>query len=229
MNSGDTKAALLELENTGDQVLYFCIGDLAVNNLVLSSSNWDSMALNPGGRGVMAISIDQMTDAQEQEAFGIGEISEIAFHASICDIDNNTIAKDTEVSIAFGEDTMAVDDSGDEIYNENGIRIISKGVSDDMLYHYVLLTIINDSSATIYVSDAMGTVSVNGFMVDDSTYSRTMEPGQAGAKKYGISKSSLENNKIGTDDITTVSFQLNIGSGSSYNYIDQPKLTISYN
>lgn len=229
VNSGDTKAALLELENTGDQVLYFCIGDLAVNNLVLSSPNWDSMELNPGGRGVMAISIDQMADAQEQEAFRIGEISEIAFHASICDIDNNTIAKDMEVSIAFGEDTMAVDDSGDEIYNENGIRIISKGASDDMLYHYVLLTIINDSPAVIYVSDAIGTASVNGFMVDDSTYSRTLEPGQAGAMKYGISKSSLEDNKIGTDDITTVSFQLNIGSGSFYNYIDQPKLTISYN
>ena len=120
----------------------------------------------------MAISIVQMADAQEQEAFGIGEISEIAFHASICDIDNNTIAKGTEVSIAFGEDTMAV---------------------------------------------------------DDSTYSRTMEPGQAGAMKYGISKSSLEDNKIGTDDITTISFQLNICSGSACNYIDQPKLTISYN
>ena len=47
--------------------------------------------------------------------------------------------------------------------------------------------------------------------------------------KYGISKSSLEDNKIGTDDITTVSFQLNIGSGSFYNYINQPKLTINYN
>ena len=119
-----------------------------------------------------AISIDQMADAQKQEAFGIGEISEIAFHASICDIDNNTIAKDMEVSIAFGEDTMEV---------------------------------------------------------DDSTYSQTLELGQAGAMKYGISKSSLEDNKIGTDDITTLSFQLNIGSGSFYNYIDQPKLTISYN
>lgn len=133
-----------------------------------------------------------------------------------------------EVSIAFGEDTMVVDDSGDEIYNENGIRIISKGASDDMLYHYVLLTIINDSPATIY-SDAIGTASVNGFMVDDSTYSRTLEPGQAGVMKYGISESSLEDNKIGTNDITTVRFQLNIGNGSFYNYIDQPKLTISYN
>ncbi len=47
--------------------------------------------------------------------------------------------------------------------------------------------------------------------------------------KYGISKSSLEDNKIGTDDITTVSFQLNIDSRSFYNYIDQQKLTISYN
>ena len=75
----------------------------------------------------------------------------------------------------------------------------------------------------------MGTDSVNGFMVDDSTYSWTMESGQAGAMKYGISKSSLEDNKIGTDDITTVSFQLNIGSGSFYSYIDQRKLAISYN
>ena len=50
-----------------------------------------------------------------------------------------------------------------------------------------------------------------------------------GAMKYGISKSSLEDNKIGTGDITMVSFQLNISSGSFYNYIDQPKLTISYN
>lgn len=56
-----------------------------------------------------------------------------------------------------------------------------------------------------------------------------LELENTGAMKYGISKSSLEDNKIGTDDIATVSFQLNIGSGSFYNYIDQPKLTISYN
>ena len=56
-----------------------------------------------------------------------------------------------------------------------------------------------------------------------------LELENTGAMKYGISKSSLEDNKIGTDDITTVSFQLNIGSGSFYNYIDQPKLTINYN
>jgi len=56
-----------------------------------------------------------------------------------------------------------------------------------------------------------------------------LELENTGAMKYGISKSSLEDNKIGTDDITTVSFQLNIGSRSFYNYIDQSKLTISYN
>lgn len=56
-----------------------------------------------------------------------------------------------------------------------------------------------------------------------------LELENTGAMKYGISKSSLEDNKIGTGDITMVSFQLNISSGSFYNYIDQPKLTISYN
>lgn len=61
------------------------------------------------------------------------------------------------------------------------------------------------------------------------TKATLLELENTGAMKYGISKSSLEDNKIGTDDITTVSVQLNISSGSFYNYIDQPELTISYN
>ena len=66
-------------------------------------------------------------------------------------------------------------------------------------------------------------------MNSGDTKATLLELENTGAMEYGISKSSLEDNKIGTDDITTVSFQLNIGSGSSYNYIDQPKLTINYN
>lgn len=61
------------------------------------------------------------------------------------------------------------------------------------------------------------------------TKATLLELENTGAMKYGISKSSLGDNKIGTDDITTVSVQLNISSGSFYNYIDQPELTISYN
>ena len=113
------------------------------------------------------------------------------------------------------------------IESQNGIRILYKGESDDSLYNYLLLTICNDSSDTIYVSDETGSTSVNGFMVDENTYSRTIEPGQAGGMMYGISKSSLEENQITAADITTATFQLNIGSGSYYNYIDQPKLTVN--
>ena len=65
-------------------------------------------------------------------------------------------------------------------------------------------------------------------MSSGDTKATLLELENTGAMKYGISKSSLED-KIGTDDITMVSFQLNISSGSFYNYIDQPKLTISYN
>lgn len=66
-------------------------------------------------------------------------------------------------------------------------------------------------------------------MSSGDTKATLLELENTGAMKYGISKSSFEDNKIGTDDITTVSFQLNIDSRSFYNYIDQPKLTISYN
>ncbi len=68
-----------------------------------------------------------------------------------------------------------------------------------------------------------------GLVSSGDTKATLLELENTGAMKYGISKSSLEDNKIGTDDITTVSFQLNIGSGSFYSYIDQRKLTISYN
>lgn len=68
-----------------------------------------------------------------------------------------------------------------------------------------------------------------GLVSSGDTKATLLELENTGAMKYGISKSSLEDNKIGTDDITMVSFQLNISSGSFYNYIDQLKLTISYN
>ena len=221
-----TDAVLLELENTTDQVLSFHIGDFAINNLVISSPFWDSITLNPHGRAVMAENINNMADAKEYAAFGIGQPEAIAFHATISDSQNNDLTENGKVGISFG-DSPAVNQDGDELYNQNGIRILYKGESDDSLYDYLLLTILNDSSDTIYVSDENGSTSVNGFMVDENTYSRTIDPGQAGGMMYGISKSSLEENQITAADITTATFQLNIGSGSYYNYIDQPKLTVN--
>jgi hypothetical protein len=221
-----TDAVLLELENTTDQVLSFHVGDFAINNLVISSPFWDSITLNPHGRAVMAENIDNMADAKACAAFGIGQPQAIAFHATISDSQNNDLTENGQVSISFG-DSQAVNQDGAELYNQNGIRVLYKGVSDDSLYSYLLLTIFNDSSDTIYVSDETGSTSVNGFMVDENTYSRTIEPGQAGGMMYGISKGSLEENQITAADITTATFQLNIGSGSYYNYIDQPKLTVN--
>ena len=221
-----TDAVLLELENTTDQVLSFHIGDFAINNLVISSPFWDSITLNPHGRAVMAENINNMADAKEYAAFGIGQPEAIAFHATISDSQNNDLTENGQVGISFG-DSPAANQDGAELYNQNGIRILYKGESDDSLYNYLLLTICNDSSDTIYVSDETGSTSVNGFMVDENTYSRTIEPGQAGGMMYGISKGSLEENQITAADITTATFQLNIGSGSYYNYIDQPKLTVN--
>lgn len=63
-----------------------------------------------------------------------------------------------------------------------------------------------------------------GVVSSGDTKATLLELENTGAMKYGISKSSLKDNKIGTDGITTVSVQLNIS-----NYIDQLELTISYN
>ncbi len=230
-NKEDGNAVILEVENTTDEFLYFKIGDIAVNDFVVSPSNWDSVSLNPGGRGLLVVNMKDMLEEDEQEAYAIDAISTIEFHATIADAEYKYLAEDETVHIDFdngdGEGSSAADDSGTELYNKNDVRIVCKGTStSDSMYYYLLLTITNNSFDTIYVSDEINEVSVNGFMVDEITYSTTVEPGQTGAMKYGITMSSLEDNDISTSDIKEVNFQLNIGSGSLYNYIDQPKLTL---
>ncbi len=230
-NKEDGNAVILEVENTTDEFLYFKIGDIAVNDFVVSPSNWDSVSLNPGGRGLLVVNMKDMLEEDEQEAYAIEAISTIEFHATIADAEYKYLAEDETVHIDFdngdGEGSSAADDSGTELYNKNDVRIVCKGTSDsDSSYYYLLLSITNNTSDTIYVSDEYDEVSVNGFMVDEAAYSTRVEPRQSGAMKYGIKKRSLEDNDISTSDITEVNFQLNIGSGSLYNYIDQPKLTL---
>lgn len=219
---------ILELKNTSDEVRHFGVGDFAINGLVVSSSDWTSETVNPGEIGALDVDIDNMLNAEEYATLNIGDIKNVSFHATINNSKGKSLKENDTVEIAFSGKKTKVDDSGDEIYDKNKIRIVYKGVSEsDSIYYYVLLAAYNDTGKTIYVSDEYDTTSVNGTMVDETTYSTVVEPGQVGIMKYGITKSSLEDADIDTEDIKTIKFQLNIGSGSYYNYIATPKLTIS--
>ena len=101
---------------------------------------------------------------------GIETIADMEFSLLVFRLKNMEIYLDTEpikvkTSVADSY-TYTFDDSGDEIYNGNGIRIVSKGFSDkDSVFGPSLVVFIeneSDQSVIVQVRD----VSINGYMVE---------------------------------------------------------------
>lgn len=142
------------------------------------------------------------------EQAGITTISNIQFYLNISDSDTwsslytsdlitlNTSAKDT---------TQAIDNSGNVIYDNNGIRVICKGLKQDLLWDgSVVLLVENASGKNMYVYAE--NVSVNGFMCSASMWATVR------SKTVAIDGLTLINldelNISGTDEISNVEFTL---------------------
>lgn len=97
-------AVILELENTTDQILYFVVGDIAINDVVLAEENWDSVSINPGGRGLLLIDVEDVIEYSDKADVDINEISNVDFYAAIGSADGRYLVKDEKVSIAFDDE-----------------------------------------------------------------------------------------------------------------------------
>ena len=75
------------------------------------------------------------------------------------------------------------DEIGKEVYNENGIRIVSKGfleddfeLSDDL---NMVFLVENKSKQNISISDMYDSVSINGYMINYICSSSYLSPGES--------------------------------------------------
>ena len=161
---------------------------------------------------------------------GITDIADIEFSFHIFDTDTwNTILDSDviriETSLADGF-TYTYDDSGEEVYNVNGLKIVVKGLSEDdsWLGPSILVYIQNESGQdlTVQVRD----VSVNGFMVD-SIFSSDVNNGKHALDTITFLSSDLEENEIET--IESVELSFHIFEWSSLNTIaDTSPVTINF-
>ncbi len=146
------------------------------------------------------------------EQAGITTISNIQFNLNISDSDTwsslytsdlitlNTSAKDT---------TQAIDDSGNIIYDNNGIRVICKGLKQDLLWDgSVVFLIENASGKNMYVYAE--NVSVNGFMCSASMWATVRSETVAIDDLTLINLDEL--NISSTDEISNVEFSLRFTS-----------------
>lgn len=224
-------ALLLELENTTDSMVYLSTADIALNGLLLNSSTWSSDAINPGKRGIVTVELSAVFDPAYWGVYGITDVESVSLSLGQRNEKGMEIAAETSVKIVLTDENIALDSSGTEVYNNNGLRIITKTVKEDASDYgadlYVLLLAENHSGKTLTIGDVYDSLSINGVMTDYSYYSQELGDGASAALVVKLWESSLEENQITSPaDIQEIEVSFEIKDG--YTAIDAPTLTLTF-
>lgn len=231
-NRDGEKVILIEIRNDSQEMVYGVTSGIAVNGLTINSNRWSGDFINPGARRIVDLDITSALDKSYWDAFGISDINEFAFSFALEDTDYEETAAPEEVGFTLTQGGAEVDDSGMELYNDNGIRIISKGLFEDPREYsddiHLLLLAENQSSGSVVIDEEYDSLSINGFMTDGRLYGVEAAAGKYVILDVGIRASSLEENKIvGIEGITDIEITFEIRDGQ-YNTIDKPVLAINY-
>jgi hypothetical protein len=208
---GDGIKLLVENDSEND-VTVGCTA-LIVNNYMISDLFSCNVSAGKKSNETMYLS------SSELKAAGIDTVGqvEIYFHAfdssswdEIFDADVVTIK-----TSAFDSMDTTPNDSGKELYNADGIKIVGKYVDEDSFWGAgILLYIENntDKNITVQADD----VSINGFMVT-SVQSSTVYSGKMAIDDITIFSSDLEEN--GIESIDDVELKFHIFDSNSWNTI----------
>lgn len=229
-NQNGEKVMFLEIQNDSQEAVYGTTSNISLNELFVHNSVWSSDPINPGTRGIIDLSISSMIDPSYWEMFGIMDVSTFTFSFTVNDLDYNEIVPSQQIYIAMSEELKPIDVSGQELYNENGIHIVSKGFVEDSSEYaediHLLLLIENNSSEMVRVDDSYQSFSVNGFMSDCYVQSVKADAGKCAMMDINIPMSVLENNKIsGIEDILEAEITLEVKDKDNHTFME-PVLSV---
>lgn len=197
-NSSGEQALLVEVENASPDMVYVSVGNISMNGLRVQSGNWSTDWISAGKRRIIAMNLSNMLDESYRTAFGLEDIGQITYAFEPKDIDLDTLVVPQTLTLTVPGGNTSYDSSGEELYQEDGIRIVSKGLapdsfelSDDI---HLLLLVENGTNQALTFDVDYDSVSVNGFMTDFICYSKTIAPGGSGVLDVELMGSSLEEN-----------------------------------
>jgi hypothetical protein len=225
---------LLEVENTSQDILYVSIGDVSVNGLGVYPYNWTTETINPGTRLVIDLSLDYIMEDLYWVAFGITDISDIAFSLSILDTDYNDLYPEQFCQVSITDTASSIDTAGTVVYDDNGLQIISKGLynSDSIYYYsddtYLLFLVENDSDEALCLDVGYDTVSVNGYMIESWCAYVQIPAGQYSILEVELDADSLTDAGIEqVSDITDLELTFEI-SDTDYNILAEPTVSLTF-
>ena len=214
----------LLLENNSDKSITVQARNANVNGFMVSTMMSVDIAAGKKANDSLTFETSGLKDC------GIESIVTMEFFFHIFDteswdtiVDTDVITINTSIASTY---TQAVDDSGEILVEEGGVKIVGKGLSDDdsVWGPGVILYIENNSEkdVTVQVRD----VSINGFMVD-SSMSTDIVAGKKAMSAVQFFSTDLEENAI--TDITDVELYFHIFNLESWDTIfDSDVITISF-
>lgn len=196
----------LLVSNDSDTNVSVTTRSLSVNGYMLASSGL-YCDVAAGKKANSSINLLR----SELDAAGVKTVAELVFQIAVFDsatyedIDvSDLITLTTSAAEGF---TQPVDDSGDTVYEDNGIRVVCKGLKDDVIWDGCVVFYLenaSDRNVSVYSEN----VSVNGYMVDESLWS-DLRPGTRSVE--GMYLLTLENIGISSiDEVETLEFSLHI-------------------
>lgn len=194
----------LLVENNSDKTYTVGCSALIVNNCMISDLFASEVAAGKKSNEKLYLS------SSDLEASGIENIGQIEIYFHMYEENDilNSIKIDPVVikTSAFDKMDSKPDDSGHELYNKDGLKIVGKYVDENSFWgKSVLLYIENNTGKE--VSILCDDLSVNGFMVN-GYFASTVYNGKYAVDDITLSSSDLEDNNIQSVDDVELKFKI---------------------
>jgi len=212
----------LLVENNGDKTVTVSCNAVIVNNFMISDLFVAEVA--PGKKSNETLNLS----SSELKAAGIDKVGQIEIYFQVYDSESYEGIFDSDcVTIktsAFASMDTKADDSGTELYNANGIRIVGKTVDENSFWgSAILLYCENNSGKNVGIS--VEEMSINGFMMNP-LFSTTVYNGKMSLDDITVFSTDLEEN--GITAIEEVELKFHIYDADSYSTIaDSDPITFS--
>ena len=230
-NQNGESILLLEVVNNSDTAVGVSTTNIDINGLRVCDSTWSYDTINPGKTAIVNVDFSSVLDPEYWDIYGITEVGNAALKVSFKNDDNEEISNPAFLSIDIPGANNSFSMEGTEVYNGNGVRIISKGVyadpskySDDL---HILMVAENTSGRTLLLDNVYNSLSVNDYMTAYSFYSKTIEDGASVMIDIRLWGYGLEDiNITEASQIQSVEFSLTI-EDQNYNEIDDVTVVFS--
>ncbi|MBE5916565.1 MAG: hypothetical protein E7273_06940 [Pseudobutyrivibrio ruminis] len=211
----------LLIENASESDYTIGCDALIVNDYMITDLFASEIAAGKNANETMYLS------STELEAAGIDSVGKVEMYFYAFDSDYNYVFQNEYAEIQTSEyanmDTTP-NDSGIELYNSDGIKIVGKTVDENSFWGTAILLYIENSSGK-NVGISVDDMSINGFMMSPF-FSTTVFDGKKAIDDITIFSSDLEDN--GIDSIEEVELKFHIFDADTYSTIvDSDPITFS--